>query len=110
MDGWLVGVLLILIGCLCSAIGLVLMKHSTNVETALPLISRPYFWTGFLFLMTNAMVIDVIAFSLAPLSLVAPFSGITIVFTTWLASSGRSVSSYESCHLCSNTNNTFAHK
>ena len=88
MDGWLVGVLLILIGCLCSAIGLVLMKHSTNVETALPLISRPYFWTGFLFLMTNAMVIDVIAFSLAPLSLVAPFSGITIVFTTWLASSG----------------------
>lgn len=41
-----------------------------------------------LFLIVNASVIDVIAFSLAPLTLVAPFSGVTIVLTTWLASSG----------------------
>ena len=82
------GELLILVGCMCSAIGLILMKHSTNVESELPFMKRPFWWTGFLFLMTNALVIDVIAFSLAPLSLVAPFSGVTIVFTTWLASSG----------------------
>ena len=63
MEGWLVGELLILVGCLCSAIGLVLMKHSTNVESELPFMKRPFWWTGFLFLMTNALMIDVIAFS-----------------------------------------------
>ena len=63
MEGWLVGELLILVGCMCSAIGLILMKHSTNVESELPFMKRPFWWTGFLFLMTNALVIDVIAFS-----------------------------------------------
>ncbi len=57
------GELLILVGCMCSAIGLILMKHSTNVESELPFMKRPFWWTGFLFLMTNALVIDVIAFS-----------------------------------------------
>ena len=33
-------------------------------------------------------MIDVVALALAPLSLVAPFSGVTIVIASWLASSG----------------------
>mmetsp|Transcript_11237 Transcript_11237/g.18826 ORF Transcript_11237/g.18826 Transcript_11237/m.18826 type:complete len:276 (+) Transcript_11237:176-1003(+) len=88
MEGWLVGVLLVLLGCLCSAVGLVLMKHSTNVETHLPFFKRPFWFAGLVFLMFNALVIDVVALSLAPLVIVAPFSGVTIVFTSWLASSG----------------------
>ena len=37
-------------------------------------------------LLTNAVVIDLAALSLAPLALVAPFNGLTIVLTSWLAS------------------------
>lgn len=129
MDDWLLGMLLVFLGCCCSAVGLVLLKHSTNVEEDLPWLRRPFWATGawpparwpshararhllprrrhrrhhartatpptaaprhpgVLFLIVNASVIDVIAFSLAPLTLVAPFSGVTIVLTTWLASSG----------------------
>lgn len=88
MEDWILGMILVLLGCCCSAVGLVLLKHSTNVEEHLPLHRRPFWATGVVFLIVNASVIDVIAFSLAPLTLVAPFSGVTIVLTTWLASSG----------------------
>ena len=88
MEDWIIGMVLVFVGCCCSAVGLILLKHSTNVEEHLPLHRRPFWAVGVVFLIVNASVIDVIAFSLAPLTLVAPFSGVTIVLTTWLASSG----------------------
>ena len=88
MEDWIIGMILVFLGCCCSAVGLILLKHSTNVEEHLPLHRRPFWAVGVVFLIVNASVIDVIAFSLAPLTLVAPFSGVTIVLTTWLASSG----------------------
>ena len=88
MERWLLGMLLALLGCFCSSIGLVLMKHSTAVEADLPLLRRRFWAIGFLFLIVNASVIDVVAFSLAPITLIAPFTGVTIVFTSWLASTG----------------------
>ena len=36
MEPWLIGMQLALLGCFCSAIGLVLLKHSTNVESNKP--------------------------------------------------------------------------
>jgi len=88
MEDWIIGMILVFVGCCCSAVGLILLKHSTNVEEHLPLHRRPFWAVGVVFLIVNASVIDIIAFSLAPLTLVAPFSGVTIVLTTWLASSG----------------------
>ena len=67
---------------------LVLMKHSTNTESAKPVHKRTFWWLGTVFLIVNASVIDVVAFSLAPLTLVAPFTGVTIVLTTLIAWSG----------------------
>jgi len=88
MERWLVGMLLAMLGCISTAIGMVLLKHSTAVESELPFLRRRFFLIGFMFLIVNASVIDVMAFSLAPLSLLAPFSGLTIVVTSFLASSG----------------------
>ena len=88
MPRWLIGMLLALVGCCCSSIGLVLMKHSTAVEADLPLTRRRFFFLGFVFLIVNASVIDVVAFSLAPITLIAPFTGVTIVITSFIASTG----------------------
>lgn len=88
MEPWVVGLLLVFVGCFSSAIGLLLMKHSTSAEAALPFFRRKFWFLGFTFLIVNALVIDVVALALAPLSLVAPFSGVTIVIASWLASSG----------------------
>ena len=38
MEPWLIGMQLALLGCFSSAVGLVLLKHSTNVEGNLPLV------------------------------------------------------------------------
>ena len=84
---WL-GVSLISIGCLSSAIGLLAMKWSATVEADRPLHRRVRWWFGFLFLVVNATAIDVVAFGITPLSLIAPFAGLTIVFTALLASTG----------------------
>ena len=88
MEGWAAGLLLVLLGCLASSAGLILMKHSSTAEAQLPRLARPFWWAGFGLLLTNALFIDVAALSLAPLSLVAPFSGVTILFTAWFAASG----------------------
>jgi drug/metabolite transporter (DMT)-like permease len=88
MERWLLGMLLTFLGCNCSAVGLILIKHSTAVEGHLPLHRKRYWALGFLFLIVNASLIDVFAFSLAPITLIAPFAGVTIVLTSYLASTG----------------------
>ena len=82
------GLGLIIIGCFSSAIGLGLMKRSTDVEMELPLHKRYRWMLGFLFLVVNATVLDLIAFGLIPLALISPFSGLTMVFSLCLAASG----------------------
>lgn len=85
---WWLGIIACVLGCLSSAIGLLLMKQSGMVEADLPLHQRWRWAVGVLFLVVNASVIDMIAFSLTPLALMAPFSGVTIVFSSLLAYSG----------------------
>ena len=74
MEPWLIGMQLALLGCFSSAVGLILLKHSTSVESHLPLYKRKFWLIGIVFLIVNASVIDVFAFSLAPITLVAPFT------------------------------------
>ena len=61
MEDWIIGMILVFVGCCCSAVGLILLKHSTNVEEHLPLHKRPFWAVGVVFLIVNASVIDVIA-------------------------------------------------
>ena len=64
MEPWVVGLLLVFVGCFSSAIGLLLMKHSTSAEAALPFFRRKFWFLGFTFLIVNALVIDVVALAL----------------------------------------------
>ena len=76
---WQLGIGLIVFGCMSSSIGLLLMKRSTDVEDTLPLYKRWRWLLGFLFLVVNATIIDLIAYGITPLSLIAPFAGLTMV-------------------------------
>ena len=82
------GVCLVIAGSFSSSIGLLLFKRSSLCEAQLPFHRKRFWHLGFLFLVVNATVIDLVAFSFTPLSLIAPFAGLTIVFTALLAASG----------------------
>jgi hypothetical protein len=82
------GLFLVMLGCLSSSFGMAMMKRSSEVESDLPL-SRRYRWlVGFVCLLVNATVLDLIAFGLMPLSLISPFTGLTMVFSLCIAASG----------------------
>ena len=82
------GIVLVFLGCLSSSIGLVLMKHSADAEAGLPLWRRYRFFAGFTFLVVNATVLDIFAYAMLPLATIAPFAGLTIVFSTLIAATG----------------------
>lgn len=74
---WWLGVILIAIGSLSSAVGLLLMKKSADTEEHLSLLHRRTWMLGFVFLVVSATIIDLFAFSMTPLA-----------FCTVLAQSG----------------------
>ena len=80
--------LLVPLGCCCSAAGLLLMKSSTEYHPSLPP-WRSWRWLcGFFCLGILATTVEVIALGTLPLSVVAPFAGLTIVFSLLLAATG----------------------
>ena len=82
------GMLLIPIGCLCSAAGLLLMKSAGDERPDLPPWKNLKWLFGFFLLGVMATVVEVVVLGVLPLSVVAPFAGLTIVFSLLLASSG----------------------
>lgn len=82
------GVALICLGCFCAAIGLLLMKESTVHEAERPFFLRWRWLIGFCFLGVLTTVFDIYVLGILPLATVAPFAGMTIVFTLLIASSG----------------------
>jgi hypothetical protein len=88
--------LLIPVGCSCSAAGLLLMKSATDERADLPAWRSPKWLFGFLLLGVFATVVEVAVLGVLPLSVVAPFAGLTIVFSLLLASSGLLTSPPES--------------
>jgi hypothetical protein len=94
---WIVGITCVLVGCFFSATGMVLMKSSAQVEARLPWHRRHRWFIGCFSLIVNATIMETIALALAPLSLLAPFAGCTIVFSTLLARCGA-LSDQESVH------------
>lgn len=82
------GIVVQVMSCLCAAIGLSFMKLSSLRDgDSLP-IQRPLWWLGFLFLSVVATALDVVVLGILPLSMVAPFAGLTIVFSITIASFG----------------------
>ena len=82
------GVALVIYGCWNSAMGMAFIKQSSDVERDRRCICRPRFWIGTLILLGNSAVVDLITFSLLPISMIAPFAGLTIVFSLIIASTG----------------------
>ena len=82
------GIAIIITGCASSSIGLALMKQSSEVERDLPCHSRWRWMLGFIFLVVNATVLVLIEYGLIPLAIIAPFAGLTMVFSLILAVSG----------------------
>ena len=80
--------LLIPVGCACSAAGLLLMKSAADDRPDLPPYRNIKWIGGFLLLGVVATVVEVVVLGVLPLSVVAPFAGLTIVFSLLLASSG----------------------
>ena len=88
MPDYTTGILLICLGNLCAATGLTLMKSSTVHEGEKPFFLRWRWLAGFSFLGVLTTVVDVYVLGFLPLSVVAPFAGLTIVFTLAIASTG----------------------
>ena len=84
----LLGLLAIVTGCFSSALGFQLMKLSSVVEAGVPLYRAPRWLAGFFLLAVVQTLADALSLSFLPLSVVAPFAGLTICFTLLLASSG----------------------
>ncbi|KAL3912942.1 MAG: hypothetical protein SGPRY_008160 [Prymnesium sp.] len=82
------GLAAIVTGCFSSALGFQLMKLSSVVEVGLPLYRAPCWLAGFFLLAVVQTLADALSLSFLPLSVVAPFAGLTICFTLALASSG----------------------
>ena len=85
---WMTGVGLVVLGCACAAIGLTLMKSSTIHEGEKPFCFRWRWLVGFSFLGILTTVIDVYVLGILPLSVVAPFAGLTIVFALLITVTG----------------------
>ena len=90
MPDYTTGILLICLGNLCAATGLTLMKSSNVHEGDKPFFLRWRWLPAFLGVLTT--VVDVYVLGFLPLSVVAPFAGLTIVFTLAIASPGCSAS------------------
>lgn len=85
---WEWGVPLLVLGSFSAACGLLAMKSSSDTESHLPLYQRRRWCLGFVLLVVNGTSLDLIAYSITPLAIIAPFSALTIVFTTMLAQAG----------------------
>lgn len=82
------GVLLLFLASVCNTIAFALMKQSSEREASLAFHHR-WRWASAVFLFVTAGgVLDPAAFNMVPLSIAAAFSGLTIILTVLIASSG----------------------
>ena len=83
-----VGMLLATIGACVSGLGMNMMKASYRLEAHKPLCRRYRWLVGISLACWVNTSLDVIAFALAPLALIAPIGGVTIVVSVVLARFG----------------------
>jgi hypothetical protein len=83
-----IGLMIALSGITVMAFGMNLWKVSATLEAHLPWYRRPRFLTGLFGATILNTVLDGIAFSLTPLSLIAPMQGLSIAMTVSIAALG----------------------
>tara|TARA_Y100000389_G_scaffold204725_2_gene259230 strand:- start:12556 stop:13608 length:1053 start_codon:yes stop_codon:yes gene_type:complete len=83
-----IGLALITVGAVTSAWGMTLMRASKFLEQDRPWWKRPRLIVGISLATFINTILDTIAFACAPLALIAPLSGITIVSSVIFASMG----------------------
>ena len=82
------GLALMPISCLCSSSGLLLMKSASDLHPTLPPYRSPRWLAGFFLLGVCATSVDIVVLGILPLSVVAPFAGLNIVFTLLISATG----------------------
>ncbi|EOD23359.1 hypothetical protein EMIHUDRAFT_442083 [Emiliania huxleyi CCMP1516] len=86
-----VGIGIVLLGCLFNAASLMIMKYSADTEKRKTVFfppRRPWLYLGIALLLISAAGLAPAALALLPLAMVAPFGGVTIVFSALLAATG----------------------
>ena len=83
-----VGILLASVGACVSGLGMNLMKASSRLEYDRPLYRRYRWIMGISLACWVNTALDTVAFALAPLSVIAPIGGLTIVVSVMLARCG----------------------
>lgn len=81
---WALGLILMILGTVSSGLGMLCLKRA-NAMTGLPWYRNGWFWGGITLFCVTAAGLDVIVFAITPLSLIAPFAGLTIVVSFLLA-------------------------
>ena len=87
-SNWHLGIIIILCAQLSSSIGILFLKRSTDIETNLPVWKRWRLMLGLLNTVVILAITDTWAFAIMPLSMIAPFAGLTIVLTALLSATG----------------------
>lgn len=85
------GIVLATIGAFVSALGLVLMRASAKYDKHLPWYKRPKLGISIFLMMFVNTALDTVAMAVAPLAVVAPIGGVTIVATMLYARLGVAV-------------------
>ena len=84
---WALGLVLMVLGTVSSGLGMLCLKRA-NSNTGVPWYRNGWFWGGITLFCVTAAGLDIIVFAITPLSLIAPFAGLTIVVSFFLASLG----------------------
>ena len=82
------GLSLQVVGCLFAALGLAFMKASSESDGDRMMLLRVKWWVGFLFLAILATALEGLVLTLVPLTIVAPFAGLTILLNMLIAATG----------------------
>jgi hypothetical protein len=84
---WALGLVLMVLGTVSSGLGMLCLKRANSMAGG-PWYRNGWFWGGIMLFTVTAAGLDVIVFAITPLSLIAPFAGLTIVVSFFLASFG----------------------
>jgi len=83
------GLGLMVVGTIASALGMLCLKRAHGPAFAhVPWYRNSWFWLGVLLFVVTAAGLDVVVFAIVPLSLIAPFAGLTIVVSFCFATIG----------------------
>ena len=89
------GLAIMVFSCISSAAGLLLLKASAEREADRPWYRRYRWMAGFGGVAVLATLLNIGAYALLPMAVIAPFAGLTIVVTLLLASTGLLVDTEE---------------